>query len=341
MKKVLSLVVLLFALSGIAYYLIQQGKVSDKGYVTADRNFTVKSMDDVDKIVIKHVKLQPLVLTRKGKSWILDEKYDVDPDVFINIEAVLTRMSLSFIPPKQSITNIMESIEKNGIQVDIYTGSDKPSKIFFIGADTKDGSGTYMVMGGSSQPYVMQLPGLQGGLRSRFEQPSYNYRDKILFKYKKESIKNIKVEYLTDNLSSFEITNGNHPTVKPLIDQPDNPKGQPNEQNLKYYISQFENMGTEGIVNNIPEKDSLINTEPNTVLTITTKDGQQKLYKFYSYDHIILEEENPITQKEIFNINRQYVYTSYDNTLYTAQMRVIRRIFLNYKDFYNQQLENK
>ncbi len=336
MKKSILLIILLVVLSGIAWYLMQQKKTTEKGYVTADREFSIKDLSTIDKIVIKQTKLQPIIFTRQGKSWRLNEKYDVDPDVFVNIESVLQRITLAYIPPKQATPNIMKSIEENGIQVDIYSGSEKPDKIIYIGSDTKDGSGTYMVLGGSTQPYVMQLPGLQGGLRSRFEQPIYNYRDKILFKFKPEDIKTVKVEYLKDNLSSFEITNGSTPTLRPLIDLPDNPKGKPVEINVKNYINQFEKMGTEGIVWNIPEQDSLLTYEPNTVLTITTNNGNQHLYRFYSYDHIVNDEDNPITQKQVYNINRQYIYTESDNTLYTAQMRVIRRIFLGYRDFFGQ-----
>lgn len=334
MKRIFILLSLLIILAGLAWTLIQKSNASEKGIVTADRNFSVKDIGSVDKIVIKQPKLQPIVFTQQNKTWILNDKYRVDPDVFINIETVLKNISLSFIPPKQATSNIMESISKNGIQVDIYTGDEKPSKIFFLGSDTKDGDGTYMVMSGSTQPYVMQLPGLVGGLRSRFEQPWYNYRDKTLFRYDTKTIRSIKVEYMTDNLSSFEITNGSNPTIKPLLNLPDNPSGAPNAQSLKYYIDQFSNMGTEGIINDIPEVDSLLTFEPNTILTITTQDGNQKQYKFYSYDYVVEGENNPVTQKEIYGINRQYIYTDFDNTLYSAQMRVIRRIFLGYKDFF-------
>lgn len=340
MKKVILLIVLLISLLGIAWYVMKKDKASEKGFVTADRNFSVKNMDEVTKIVIKQPNLQPIIFTKKGKGWIMNEKYDVDPDVFINIQSVLERITLSYVPPKQSVPNIMESIQKNGIQVDIYTQDNKPDKIYYIGSDTKDGSGTNMVMGGSSQPYIMQLPGLIGGLRSRFEQPAYNYRDKTLFKFNPNDIKTIKIEYVKDNLSSFEITNGSHPTIKPLINLPSNPTGQPNETNLKYYISQFEHMGTEGIVNDVPEKDSLLTNAPNTLLTITTIDNQQHLYKFYSYEHYIDGEKDPVTQKEIYAINRQYIYSPSDNTIYTAQMRVIRRIFLGYKDFFGQPMSD-
>lgn len=335
MKKILGLLFLLIALSLVAYILVKKGDKDKMELATADRGFTVKSMNEIDKIVIKHVKLQPMVFTKKGKGWILDGKYDVDPAVFVNIEKVLLNMTLSYIPPKSATKNIMNGIKDNGIQVDLYHGNDdKPFKIFHVGADTQNAEGTYMILGGSTQPYVMGLPGLIGGLRSRFEQPAKNYRDKVLYKFNPKDIASIKLEYPKDNFSSFEVINGANPTVTPMLDLPNHPKTEPNKATLIQYIGQFENMGTEGIVDKFPERDSMLNELPNAILTIVEKDHTENVYKFYNFEHIMLNEENPITQKEIFNANRFYIYDENDDTVYSGQMRVIRGIFHKYMDFY-------
>jgi hypothetical protein len=333
MKKLVGLLAVLCLLSAGAYLLFKKGQSTEKGIVTADRGFTVKSMDEVDKIVIKHVKLQPLVFTKKGKNWILNGEFDVDPAVFVNIERVLTNMKLSYIPPAAATPVILKSIKENGIQVDLYDGDDQPFKIFHIGSDVQKGEGTYMVMAGSNQPYVMQLPGLEGGLRSRFEQPAKNYRDKIIYKITPEDIVSIKVEYPKDNFSSFEIINGSTPQVKPLISLPDQPQGAPNQRLLMGYISQFANMGAEGLITEMPERDSIINLKPNATLTLVTKNGDKLYHKYYSYDHIVLGEDNPITQAEVFASNRFFIYDTKDD-MYTGQMKVIGGIFYNYKDFF-------
>lgn len=333
MKKLVGLLVILCALSAGAYFLIKKGQATEKGIVSADRGFTVKSMDEVDKIVIKHVKLQPMVFTRKGKSWVLNGSYDVDPAVFVNIERVLTNMTLSYIPPAAATPNILKSIKENGIQVDLYNGDEEPFKIFHIGSDVQKSEGTYMVMAGSNQPYVMQLPGLQGGLRSRFEQPAKNYRDKVIYRIAPEDIAKIKVEYPKDNFSSFEIINGATPVLKPLIILPDQPQGAPNQRLLMGFISQFANMGSEGLITEMPERDSILTLTPNAILTIETKNGNKLYHKFYNYEHIVLGEDNPITHADIIGANRFFIYDTKDD-MYTGQMRVIGGIFYSYKDFF-------
>ncbi|MCO6462689.1 MAG: DUF4340 domain-containing protein [Saprospiraceae bacterium] len=334
MKKLIGLILVLLLFSGIAYYLVQKDSAADKGMVTADRGFTVKTMEDVDKIVIKHVKLQPLIFTKEGKGWILNGKYEVDSDVFVNVEKVLTDMTLSYIPPKNATANILKSIKNNGIQVDLYKNSDRPFKIFHIGSDTQNGEGTYMIMGGSSQPYVMQLPGLKGGLRSRFEQPMKNFRTKRLFHLQPSDIVSLKMEYPKDNFASFEISNGKTPQLRPLVDTPDNPSSPPNEKMVAGYLMKYNNVYSEGLVADIPERDSILTLTPDIILSIKRKDGNESIHKFFNYEHILLGENQPISHQDILQGNRYFVYDVMNDDMYTAQMRVIRHLFFSYKDFF-------
>jgi hypothetical protein len=336
MKRWLLLIVVLIGLSVLAYYLVQKSEASQKGIVTADRGFTVEKIEDVKKIVIRHVKLQPMVFTREGKNWTLDGKYEVDPAVFVNIEKVLLNMRLEYIPPAASTKNILESIKRNGIQVDLYDGGDQPFKMFHIGSDVLKGSGTYMVMAGSSQPYVMSLPGLEGGLRSRFEQPAKNYRDKFIYKFPAEQIQSIQVEYPMDNFSSFIIENrGKTYHITSLLDLVKKPSNSVNPRVMNSFMNQFEMMGTEGVVADTPEKDSILNMTPVCKLTFKLKNNKTVIHDIYPYDDIVEDTGNTTrSQQELILLNRVFIYNNDDKSLYTAQNRVVRGMFLGYLDFY-------
>ena len=171
MKRIGILLVTLLLLSGGAYFLYQKNKGSQKGMVTADRGFTVESMDDITNIVIKHPKLQPIQFSKNGKTWLLNGKYLVNDAVFVNIERSLLDMKLLYVPPKAANNTVKESIGVYALEVSLYNNSDEPFKTFYISSDTQKGDGTYMLMKGEEQAYVMHLPGRMGGLRSRFEQP--------------------------------------------------------------------------------------------------------------------------------------------------------------------------
>ncbi|MBK8347981.1 MAG: hypothetical protein IPL08_10240 [Saprospiraceae bacterium] len=334
MKKLGIFTIILVLLSVLAIYLYRGQQKSAKGIISPDRDFTVESMDEINKIVIKHVKLQPLVFTRNGQNWKLNGKYNVDPAVFINIEKVLTKAKMLYIPPAAASATIKKSIENNGIQVDLYHDDPAPFKIFFIGADTQDSDGTFMIMGGAQQPYAMHLPGLAGGLRSRFEQPEINFRDKFIFKDKAENIESIKVEYPKDLTSSFVILKtDNEMNISATSAQNIVPAIPPSGKLLNSYVSQFEALGAEAIFNNLPQKDTITSMIPNCVLELKSKNGILKKCKFFAYDDFVEKTGNARSPEEIRSQNRMFVLVN-DTDFYVVQNRVFGNIFRGYQEFF-------
>ena len=337
MKKVGTLLIILILLSLGAYVLFQNSQDKKKGTKSPDRNFTVESMDIVDKIVIKHAKLSPMVFTRSGKSsWILNGKYNVNDAVFINIEKCLTGMKMLYIPSKAANKSIGESITSDGIKVSLFENKDEnnPFKTFFVGTDTQKGEGTHMLMEGARQPYVMHLPGLMGGLRSRFEQPLGNYRDKYLYRLPLDKIEYIEVQYPKSDVSSFLIEiKSPIPTVSKLSKITDNHNKKLNERILRQYIAQFEHLGAEELINDFPNRDSIITKVPYCVVKIKTRDGSVSENSFFGYEDIMEGKLNARMPKDIKSLNRLFVWTE-EKDFYTVQSRVFGGIFLGYEDFY-------
>ncbi len=334
MNRNVILAIILVALVGVAYYVMTENKKVEKSTISADRGFSIESIDMVSKLVLKRAEEPAIVFTRGNGGWLLNEKYEVDPAVFINIEVVLTNMRMSYIPNEASIENIKKSIQKTGIQVDVYDKKDKVIKSFFVGSDAPKSQGTYMWLVGSDKPYVMHLPGLSGGLRSRFDQPFSNYRDKVIYNHRKEDIVSIKVEYPKDNFSSFTIKkSGNESEITPLLDLPNKPKGSANKFLLDKYIANFESMGIEGLINNFPGKDTIITTLPNCILTIDKRGGKQIQHKFWSHDNYIDQRGTSRTPEEIRDQGRMFIL-SQDGDFYIAQQIVIGKIFMGYREFF-------
>jgi hypothetical protein len=105
-----------------------------------------------------------------------------------------------------------------------------------------------------------------------------------------------------------------------LVKKPTNPI---NVRTLNAYVAQFEMMGTEGIVANSPEKDSILNMEPVCKITFKLKNNKTVVHNIYPYDDI-MEETGKVTrtQKELLLQNRVFILDS-KNDLHTAQKRVM------------------
>ncbi|MEY3422301.1 MAG: hypothetical protein RIR48_2604, partial [Bacteroidota bacterium] len=128
-KQNLILFLVLLVLGCIAGLLYIKKQREEAQLVKADRGFTVENINDVSKIVVRHVKLQPLVFTREDGKWRINGKYNADPAVMVHIEKVLTGVRLLYVPPVNSNPTILRSLKENGIQVDIYEDDKHPEKI--------------------------------------------------------------------------------------------------------------------------------------------------------------------------------------------------------------------
>jgi hypothetical protein len=333
-NKYVWLIAVILAVATIAVVQYNR-KAGEKQLETADRGFTVNSMNDVNKIVIRHVKLQPLIFTRGENNWLVNGTYDVDPGVFVNIEKVLTGMQMLYIPARNATTTILESLKSNGIQVDIYNNEDdrEPVKMFFVGTDTQKGDGTYMILGGSSQPYVMHLPGLAGGLRSRFEQPAINFRDKFIINNVHGSITSLTMEYPGDYRSSFKISeNKGAWKIQSLVTENSNTSLFPNQNMIASYVSRFEKLGAEMFITDELTKKEIRKNLPAAILTIQNTEDVKKVYRFYGYEDITENKGFAKTPAEIRNQNRLFVDIDSKDML-TAQNRVFSRIFMSLDNF--------
>ena len=256
----------------------------------------------------------------------------MDPAVFIHIIKVLTDIKLLYVPPENSSESILNSIKNNGIQVDVYEGDNKPSKIIHIGSDTPKNDGTFMMMGGSDQPYAMHLPGLAGGIRSRFEQPIENIRDKFLFHHRITDIKYIKVEYPKSNKHYFKITqNMGILKIEPLNIMYGK-KSDINSNLLKAYIAEFESLGAEKLINSYPLKDSVLSTIPGCIIELADKGGRIIKHKYYAYDDFENGSGPSRSPGEMRFQNRLFVLVD-NRDFYVVQNRVFGNIFRGFDDF--------
>ncbi|MEZ4911231.1 MAG: DUF4340 domain-containing protein [Saprospiraceae bacterium] len=334
MRKSLILLVILALLGGIAYYLFTKNKQEEAVLVAVDRGFTISSMDDVRRIVIKHAKMPPSVFDKANGEWTLDYKYKVDPYIMAYIGQVLTGMELRNVPRKVATSPIIGSMKSNGIRVDVFTNTlEQTERTFFIGSDTQDGVGTYMLLDGDPQPYVMYLPGHNGGLRSRFEHRSEEYRDKYIYNIKPENIKSIKIQYPKNEISSFLLKNDNGISIEPLdVNQP--PLEKPfNERFAKSYLKYFESIGSEGFANRLETKDSIMSKVPYAIVTITTNENNEIQHSYYSYDDFQFRTNKARRPEDVHTIERFFVKGKDD--LYFTQTSVIGKIFIGYRQFFS------
>ena len=207
MRNTIIALFLLLCLGAIAYTLYNR-KAEDSriSRILEDRDFNISSPDEVSKIVMAQKNGAKVSLTKKSGKWYVQDTLVASKYVVPNILNVLQYISLAYIPNKAASETNYQSIVDNGVKVSIYDQSGDLSKVLLVGADIREGGGTYMMMEGSKQPYAMRMPGMNAGIRNRFTYTVDELRDPHMIDYSMDEIKCLSVEYPKDTASSFTIS---------------------------------------------------------------------------------------------------------------------------------------
>ena len=324
------LLIFLAAGAGAWYFLKQETVQTKTEKIREGMRFATKTAD-VYKIFIAKRDGSTTTLERRDDHWILNGKHRANPNVMKNMMTTIGGISVKFIPTKASNEHIIKEMAAIGIKVELYGQSDDLLKTFYVGGSTNDETGTYMMMEGSDQPYVTHIPTLEGGLRWRFNPTGDVWRDKTIFSEKPEDIKFIHLEYPDQKDKSFKLKNvgGGRFEVMPYYDFVPNTGKEINATAVSSYLVGFNRVIAEGFENKSPKRDSVLVTQPFSILKLGRTNGEEQSIRFYP---INLEERRAGTG-EYLPVHRYYADVNKEDFM-KVQQRVVGKLFWGYEQFF-------
>jgi hypothetical protein len=202
MRKYLNYIVIVLLLAGLTVFLLLRQKKSTLNKALSD--FSIKDTAAVDKIFLADMQGVQVTLTKKGRKWMIDGKQDARMDAVQMILATLHDLKVKYPVAKAAFNNIIKDMATSSVKVEIYASGIK-TKTIYVGSPTKDHDGTYMMLEGSSTPFVIEIPGFQGYLSTRFFTSPDQWRSSELLSYNIAQIKELEVNLHTNPASSFSI----------------------------------------------------------------------------------------------------------------------------------------
>ncbi len=292
MKKNRLIIITTILLAIVSVLLIINNKKS-----TIKADFTVEEVSTITKIFMSD-KLNNMVTLKKidDLNWLLNDKYPARND---GIDMLLETFSQMRVREPVSIAgrnNVIKWLAAASIKVEIYQNKyrinlfnkiklfphEKLTKVFYVGGETQDNRGTFMLIEGSSEPFVVHIPGFRGFLSPRFNARESEWRNHTIYDLKISEIGSVKVEYPTAQDSSFEITRIDKSfKVKKLRD---NKLISPYDTvKVLDYMSGFTNINFEAFRNFLGKKviDSLTSQPIMTIISVTDISG--KVNKIFTY----------------------------------------------------------
>lgn len=239
------------------------------------RDFAVEDTASIDRIFMVRKDNQQVTLTREGNRWMVNGKFEARPDAIENLLKTLNRLKIKSPISASAMDNAVRMLATRNTKVEAYHGK-KLLKTIYVGGPTQDQMGTFMMLEGSSVPFIVHIPGFTGYLSSRFFIDEVAWKSTAIFRYNFNDIKTVLMENPADAAKSFRLSNeGNDHYVLST------PGGSPipgmlDTASVKFYLSQFEKLSFEFYADSLSPRvrDSLLATRPHRIITLEDRSGK-------------------------------------------------------------------
>lgn len=321
-RNIFGLVVFLVLVGIVGIVWIKNSKTS-----TIEQNYHIKNIDSVVKIVIEDKLGNSVVLEKKNDSlWTVNNDYECNQITMDGFLETLSNMRIKEAVPNAAINNVVKSLATNGKTTSIYTEDylinlgfirlfkrTHLSETYFVGSETQDRLGTYMLKKGERQPNVMYLPIFRGYISARFSANADDWKSHNVFRYKQSEIKQLTIDIPNQKSQSFSLRNNGKGFD--FLDYTGKQINNFDTARVVALLSSFVNMNYETVAKNISkeEKDTIFNHTPLYVINIDNQKGKRETMTIYlkpGNDEIELSDPKQGFIISMSDINRCYALTS-------------------------------
>lgn len=207
-KQIILGISLIILLSGLAFYAMKE-KEKASTLEISDTAFSVQDTASIDKIFIaSKFGWKTLLEKNNNGEWILNDKYRVNKMQLNILLKTLYWQRIKRPVHKGERETVIKNIATKGSKVEVFQNGEL-SKTFYVGGDVKDSKGTYFIMEGSENPFVLYMPNHTGFLSPRYVVKEENYRHTQIFGSSLKTFEEIKVQYPLNPSVGFIIKNEN------------------------------------------------------------------------------------------------------------------------------------
>ncbi len=325
------LLLLMLVLAGGAYYFLNQ---EDMGNDSSE--FAYKNTDKIYQILLSHPNGKKINLERGAEGWLINNKpVRQEPiDLLMN---TLQRLHVRSKVPNAAKKNVQDHLKRSGITAKALDKSGNLLKTWIVGTESPGKMGTYMMLGGSNQPYDVDIMGWNGTLRARFMLDEEAWRDRAVFKTKTKDIQSVSVEYFGEKNknSSFTIKLNEEKEyeVNPLLSSTKNSDKAVVKQKVLHYLKGYESKIAENFVNDFSARDSIVQTTPFCQIKLEDKTGKIKDVKLFVIPVTGATADEQVLRNDV---ERYHASVNDNEDFMLVQHRVFYALFPPYTYFFEE-----
>ncbi|MCX8080202.1 MAG: hypothetical protein N3F09_03085 [Bacteroidia bacterium] len=341
MKKNFLLAALLALAMAASWFVFK--KIKHPSTLNKDeRDFAVKDTSSIYKIIISDKNKNKSELERTDSGWVVNKKYFIRSDAYYNLMEAIKRVEVFYPVPQSQRDLVLRSMSHSAIKVEIFNKR-RCIKKYYIGAETPDGQGTYMLLSYENEenknyenPFVTGIPGFVGFLSPRYITKENFWRTTEVFSSGPHEILKIQMinHEFPDSSFTIEQTGKQEYTLRdhhthPVTYTP---------FRLKQYLAYYTTFSIELYFSEIDKKisDSLISKgTPFRTIVIETAKGKKEEFLCYRRP---VEANKDEEFKAMFKYDPDRFYLRKKvpggNDIFAyAQYFVFGKLFVNYDYF--------
>ncbi len=192
--------VVVLIIASIVFFKNKSGTISKEL-----KDFAFEDTSLVNKIFLANKNNETILLERISVNrWMVNKKFLARQDAIKNLLDAIASVQVKSPVPKTALQQINKLLATRATKVEIYA-NDKLVKTYYVGDPTPDNLGTYMILEGSSVPFVTHRPGFNGYLSIRYFVNEMEWRDVSIFPLSISQLYSISIHYPDNPAESFQI----------------------------------------------------------------------------------------------------------------------------------------
>lgn len=254
-------------------------------------DFAVRDTASITKIFLADRNNNEVLLVRTPEGWTVGGKPAQQAKVSSFLKTMAELEVKSPVPVKAR-NNVIKRMAAIGRKVEVYQmvpririfnmvhwfPREKNTKTYYVGDVTQDNLGTFMLMEGADEPFVIHIPNFRGFVAARYSTLDQDWRDYTVFRARPQEIASIGLEFPGNPEESYllEVKDDNSVSLTATA------SGQAvtgyDTIRVLSFLTSFADIRFEALLNEQIEKsyiDSVLSTRPSTIITLEHRDSRK------------------------------------------------------------------
>ena len=301
-------------------------------------DFAVKNPETITRIFMADNRGHRVLLTHDAaitsdSAWTVDERYYASEPMVEMLVKTLTEMRIREKINRAALPNVVKDLSTNNVKVEIYQmvyridwfkgklrlfPHEKNTVTYYVGHETRDMMGSYILRDGDREPIVAYMPGFRGMINTRFIADPIPWRSHRIMTLDVKNIERVELDIAAAPDQSYSVVREGEGfyfecgTPRQRVEGFDTAR-------VAQLLSSFINLNFDEYAKAVPkvEIDSVFNKTPKTILTVTDRAGKKREVKTYvkyvNPDDIKAMPDT--TMYDVFDLNRLYAVVDSKDTV--------------------------